>query len=133
MAKTYKDKLKSPKWQKRRLEIMERDGFQCQMCFDREETLTVHHKEYLKGLEPWEYEDKYLITLCEDCHESIHYWIEDYKKHPEKYMLFPFDNITDLRILVYRIIKVIELEGEENGIKTISQLLAAYSITIDEI
>jgi hypothetical protein len=34
--------------------------------------LNVHHKYYIKGLAPWEYEDNALITLCEDCHKTIH-------------------------------------------------------------
>jgi len=130
---TYADKLKDPRWQKKRLQIMDRDGFQCQMCFDREETLTVHHKKYIYGKEPWEYDGKYLITLCEDCHESVHYWEADYKKHPEKYLLIPiFNNITDLRILVQRISNVYQVEGD-NAINTIIQLLTAYSIDLKDI
>lgn len=132
MGKTYSEKLKSPKWQKRRLEIMERDGFQCQMCFDRDETLTVHHKEYINGREPWEYEDKHLITLCEDCHESVHLWENNYKKYPERYLMFGFKNITDLRILIERIVAIERVEGD-NAIHTITQLLTAYIIKPEEI
>lgn len=66
--KTYAEKLKDPRWQKRRLEIFERDEFTCQCCRDTENTLHVHHLQYFKG-EPWDVEDIYLITLCENCHE----------------------------------------------------------------
>ena len=34
--------------------------------------LNVHHKYYIKGKAPWEYEDDALITLCEDCHKKAH-------------------------------------------------------------
>lgn len=68
---TYSDKLKSPKWQKKRLEIMQRDKFTCKLCGDTETQLHVHHKEYINGNDPWEYDNKYLITLCEDCHTEI--------------------------------------------------------------
>lgn len=35
-------------------------------------TLHVHHKCYIKGHKLWEYDDKYLITLCKKCHQTIH-------------------------------------------------------------
>ena len=31
----YSEQLKSPKWQKKRLEIMQRDKFTCQLCGDK--------------------------------------------------------------------------------------------------
>ena len=42
--------------------------------YDRTETpitpkaLNVHHKYYVNGKKPWEYDDEALITLCQDCH-----------------------------------------------------------------
>lgn len=66
---TYAEKLKSPKWQKRRLEILERDKFTCKKCGDTETTLHVHHLSY-HG-EPWEAPNSELDTLCEHCHEAI--------------------------------------------------------------
>lgn len=65
---TYSEKLKDPRWQKRRLEIMERDKWRCVHCADDKKTLAVHHTIYHKDAEPWEYEDAELITLCDDCH-----------------------------------------------------------------
>ena len=65
---TYLEKLKDPRWQKRRLEIFERDKFTCTQCFDSETTLHVHHIVYVKGYDPWDYEDDRLLTLCEKCH-----------------------------------------------------------------
>jgi hypothetical protein len=67
---SYINKLKDPRWQKRRLEIMQRDNFCCQQCFLGTKTLHVHHKYYDHGKEPWDYPDKVLVTLCEDCHTS---------------------------------------------------------------
>ena len=63
---TYADKIRDPRWQKKRLEIMQRDGFVCTCCGDTGSTLNVNHLRY--GPEPWEIEDKYLETLCEQCH-----------------------------------------------------------------
>lgn len=70
MPKTYSEKLKDPRWQKRRLEVMKRDGFTCHRCRDKEKTLNVHHLMYDKGKDPWDYDDCALITLCEDCHKE---------------------------------------------------------------
>jgi len=69
---TYAEQLKSPKWQKKRLEILERDKFTCRICGDKEKELHVHHRIYKKNLKMWEYEDYILLTLCSDCHESMH-------------------------------------------------------------
>jgi hypothetical protein len=66
----YSEKLKDPRWQKKRLEIFERDKWTCQFCGDTESTLVVHHLEYIPGREPWEYDNSYLLTLCEGCHET---------------------------------------------------------------
>lgn len=69
---TYSDKLKDPRWQRRRLEIMQRDQFKCRRCGSSTKTLNVHHLQYQRGREPWQYEDNLLVTICEDCHESEH-------------------------------------------------------------
>ena len=69
---TYSDKLKSPKWQKKRLEIMQRDGFKCKICDCESETLHVHHIDYSDNLAPWEYSNNRLITLCKGHHAMIH-------------------------------------------------------------
>ncbi|MGC4244537.1 MAG: hypothetical protein QM686_20380 [Herbaspirillum sp.] len=65
----YADKLKDPRWQKKRLEVMQRDHFTCQDCGDKETTLNVHHLTY-NGSNPWDTDINQLVTLCESCHES---------------------------------------------------------------
>lgn len=71
--KTYSEKLKDPRWQRKRLEIMERDDFSCRSCFSREKPLQVHHCYYLPKQNPWDYNSDSLITLCEECHyEQTH-------------------------------------------------------------
>lgn len=71
--KAYSELLKSPKWQKKRLEILNRDSFTCKKCGDTETTLHIHHIEYHKGKKPWEYENQHLDTLCSECHKHIEY------------------------------------------------------------
>jgi hypothetical protein len=66
----YSDKLKNPLWQKKRLEIFKRDKWKCKKCGDTKTTLCVHHLEYSNG-EPWDIDNKFLVTLCEHCHTEI--------------------------------------------------------------
>jgi hypothetical protein len=68
---TYAEKLKDPRWQKKRLEIMSRDKFTCQRCKDATSTLNVHHRYYEKSAMPWEYPDDALVTYCQKCHFLI--------------------------------------------------------------
>ncbi len=69
---SYSEKLKNPKWQKKRLEISERDNWTCQICSDSESEFIVHHKNYEKGKDPWDYDNNDLISLCVNCHEKEH-------------------------------------------------------------
>jgi len=67
----YSEKFKDPRWQKKRLEILNRDGFKCRYCDRDTETLHVHHiKNNYEA--PWDVEGVQLITLCEDCHKWEH-------------------------------------------------------------
>jgi len=70
------EKYKDPRWQRRRLEIMQNVGFCCEGCGSTSKTLNVHHKLYRKGHEPWEYNDLELMCLCEECHEGWH-WLKE--------------------------------------------------------
>lgn len=67
---TYREKLLDPRWQKRRLEILNRDEFVCQKCFDDKSTLHIHHLYYTADAEPWDAADGQLITLCAECHQA---------------------------------------------------------------
>lgn len=67
---TYQEKLKDPRWQKKRLEILTRDGWRCTHCYREDRPLHVHHPFYIKNKDPWEYSNPFLFTLCEDCHND---------------------------------------------------------------
>ena len=68
----YKDQIKSPLWQEKRLRIMERDGFCCKVCGKKDNTLNVHHLYYTPNTAIWDYDSEALVTLCKQHHESIH-------------------------------------------------------------
>lgn len=70
MKMTYAEQLKHPKWQKRRLEILNRARFECENCGDKDNTLHVHHRIYRKSAMAWDYSDEELAALCEACHEA---------------------------------------------------------------
>ena len=69
---TYRQLLKDPRWQRRRLEIMQRDAWRCTTCQDGSRKLNVHHVRYERGRQPWEYPGDDLRTLCEACHQKEH-------------------------------------------------------------
>jgi len=69
---TYQDQIKSPKWQKKRLEVLNERRFACEECRGKYTQLHVHHSYYKKGKKIWEYENYELRCLCEDCHKECH-------------------------------------------------------------
>lgn len=68
MKPTYSKLLRDPRWQKRRLSILNRDNFTCNDCKSQTKELHVHHVIYEKGVLPWNYDASGLMTLCEECH-----------------------------------------------------------------
>ena len=66
---TYAEKLKDPRWQKKRLEILERDEWRCRLCGAEDMPLHIHHEKYTTR-NPWEEEDINLSAICEKCHDS---------------------------------------------------------------
>ena len=70
--KNYYDLLKNPKWQNKRKFILKRDENKCTSCGSTNK-LQVHHIIYYADKpNPWLYPNKYLITLCDECHKEYH-------------------------------------------------------------
>jgi hypothetical protein len=94
--KTYSEKLKSPKWQKKRLEILQRDNFTCQLCGDTETELHINHLKYTG--EPHEAPNEDLETLCKVCHKLKHTLDDTHK-------ILQASKVADIygnNVLVYR-------------------------------
>lgn len=74
---TYGSSLLDPRWKARRAVILNRDRNRCINCGSGDD-LQVHHRQYhfSKSLNefilPWDYDERYLITLCEKCHQKGH-------------------------------------------------------------
>jgi 5-methylcytosine-specific restriction protein A len=69
---------KSTIWEKKRLEILQRDNFECQIC--KEEggfapATTVHHILHLENRPDLALDDDNLLSVCAACHN---------REHPEK-------------------------------------------------
>lgn len=69
---SYKQKLLDPRWQKKRLEVLNRKSWSCQICGESKKPLHVHHLCYSDTYNPWDVEDSALQSLCEDCHKIKH-------------------------------------------------------------
>jgi hypothetical protein len=71
--------FRDSRWQKKRLEIMERDEWTCRSCGATGEgvMLNVHHAYYETGKAPWEYPSDSLLTWCDQCHSERHEAMKD--------------------------------------------------------
>lgn len=69
---SYHDDMKTATWQKRRLQLLERDKWKCQNhdCTGESQQLEIHHIDYIPGQKIWEYPDDMLLTLCSKCHSK---------------------------------------------------------------
>mgnify|MGYP003774664427 CR=1 FL=1 len=117
----YSDKLKSPKWQKKRLETFKRDDFKCCNCNDAETELHVHHLKYTK--EPYDSPLEDLQTLCKHCHYYVTFFLKQdcltYKEDIKSFKIFKNDKsfivAFKFTILIYIIQNdVIEIYGVFN-------------------
>ncbi len=66
------------RWKLKRKEILLRDKNRCVLCGSTS-NLVIHHRRYIfiksknRFIEPWNYSNKTLITLCENCHKQGHH------------------------------------------------------------
>lgn len=86
----YQNKLLDPRWQKKRLEILQRDDWTCQCRSDTKSTLHIHHKKYYKN--PWDVSPDDLITYCEACHFIMECFIKKTDLTPLKITVRKFED-----------------------------------------
>ena len=67
---SYAEQLEDIRWKRKRIEILKRDKFTCQICGYMGERVNVHHLKYT-GM-AWDAPDEDLITLCKGCHNKTH-------------------------------------------------------------
>ncbi len=69
--KNYSEILQDPRWQKKRLEVLQSKGFKCEDCGDTTKTLHVHHRYYVSKRLPWNYPPFCFQVLCKKCHDEV--------------------------------------------------------------
>jgi hypothetical protein len=74
---SIQEQYNHPLWQRKRLEILDRDGWTCRCC-DKESSdkipiqFHVHHLWYERDLLIWEIDNEGLVTVCDECHKKLH-------------------------------------------------------------
>lgn len=128
---TYAEKLKDPRWQKKRLEVLQSDNFTCRLCGDTETTLHVHHLLYPESRNPWDSSVDEMVTLCECCHCLVtktkhdcysEYFVDVRKHKAESGISFLIALVNDDRKFYYIIYKYENGEIEIDTVITIRML-----------
>ena len=104
---SYNSKLRDARWQRKRLEVMNRDKWTCRCCgvYGDGVVFNVHHAYYESGKNPWEYPSDSLVTWCSDCHSIMHDYLQILNKS--------VCNMTGARISAL-MAHIQELERESN-------------------
>lgn len=96
---TYAEKLKDPRWQKKRLEVLQRDRWTCKLCNDTHTTLHVHHLSYAEN--PWDVALDELLTYCKHCHAIIEFNKQEEVVRPVMVTKSEYDGGVKLLFLYY--------------------------------
>ena len=90
LSKEYKEYLQGPIWASIATGIKERDGWACRICGAKEH-LEVHH---IRGKHRFHERNhpEDLITLCSECHKSIHWYFEQVDMQAARYAEERFRN-----------------------------------------
>lgn len=107
---SYAEQLQHPNWQRKRLEVLDRAGYECASCGSKDKMLHVHHKRYIKGRMAWDYDEGNFEVLCKDCHKDDH----------------------DLRELLDRLMA--ECDSGASPLRTVVAMLSGYldaSVAVD--
>lgn len=73
MTMNRKDEYQDERWKERAAEIRKLDHNKCAMCGAKDVELHVHHLAYPPPpCHIWDAADSELVTLCKDCHATVH-------------------------------------------------------------
>jgi len=91
----YSSMLRDPRWQRKRLEILNRAKFKCQECGDETKELQIHHCWYEKGASPWDYDDSCYLCLCDHCHNLRQHYEKQIKMYIADFLIQDLPEIRD--------------------------------------
>lgn len=74
--------------------ILQRDNYSCVWCSKKKVYLHVHHLETWKNNPDRRFDPTNLVTLCVECHKSIHY--RSYHKEVNPYMTILLEGYTNM-------------------------------------
>ena len=117
--------FRDSRWQKLRLEIMERDKWTCKSCGACGEgvTLNVHHAYYESGRAPWEYPKQTLVTYCENCHKERHElqkWLaKELIRRPIKFLAAVLSSCTNYEKSINMLHRFSEIGISDESIETL--------------
>jgi 5-methylcytosine-specific restriction endonuclease McrA len=70
----YQRLLLDRRWQRKRLLIFNDAGWKCEKCGNAQDEIPLHahHRIYVTGRMPWQYDRDDLAALCDHCHAEEH-------------------------------------------------------------
>jgi 5-methylcytosine-specific restriction endonuclease McrA len=127
--KEYQDLLKDKRWSKKRKRILARDRHTCTQC-ESHLYLQVHHLYYIKNNNPWDYPDKALVVLCDDCHEKWHsqYKAEIHVKDIKEYRQIPKKKVKKSIDGYLNHLRALKKKKKNKGFKIHDQLHTARKL-----
>lgn len=126
----YAQKLQDPRWQRKRLEVMQAADWKCVICGDKDEELNVHHPAYSANCEPWDYPRAQLECLCKTCHTIQHL-------PKDKLMIHARSMVTEHILVTHEQQFLGEIDGlmmsmAKFGPKPVGLLYAIRRLAVDE-
>lgn len=130
---TYAEKLSHPKWQQKRLKILERDEWRCVHCGDSDSSLEVHHHSYRWNADPWDYDDSNLITLCHECHSLVTKGVKELKSSLSKLGPCEFDSVVSIFSLLSKQAVIHDYDLACRAVFVVSMLAKSLSIPNEKL
>jgi 5-methylcytosine-specific restriction endonuclease McrA len=112
------EQYKHPKWQKKRLEVLQKADYKCEQCGDGDSMLHVHHGYYKKGCNVWDYHIKTLWCLCGHCHRDWEFG-KNHIYHAISKVSLDLDGVNDIMDFLNTLIEDDRLYTEDELIKEV--------------
>ena len=85
----------SDEYQYWRRKVLERDGYKCLKCGEKETRLVAHHIKSFKSFPDFRLDVDNGATLCDSCHTTLHNLSGNGDCSPEQYEIFMLGSLWD--------------------------------------